>query len=112
MAEFDRDAVIDEAQQVAYNALRVRRPSEGQAHHANVVHAAIPGTLPVIVAAALAPIEVLHSMQRAIYQRRDALGDDYLCEFQFCRGCNAEWPCPTAQAIADTKAKAGVPCPD
>lgn len=108
MAEFDRDAVIDEAQQVAYNALRVRRPSEGQAHHANVVLAAIPGTLPGIVAATLAPIEALHSMKRTVYLRRDAQGDDHWDEVQFCRGCSADWPCPTAQAIADIKAKAGV----
>ena len=52
---------------------------------------ATAAALPVIVAATLAPIEALHGPS----------GWSSIC------GCGEAKPCPTAQAIADIKAKAG-----
>lgn len=55
--------------------------------------------LPVIAAGVLAPLRELHAMTLTTYWRRDAQGDDYRDDVQFCRGCSADWPCLTVRTL-------------
>ena len=75
----DRDALIEKAKISIYN--HVEDADWGNAYDAAAA------ALPVIVDAALAPIEALHSL-------------NVVALLQFCRGCSGDWPCPTAQAVA------------
>ncbi len=108
MADFDREAVTEQAARAQHhNRTDLDNFDRLKTIQRRSWMEDTAAALPVIVAATLAPIEALHSMKRTVYLRRDAQGDDHWDEVQFCRGCSADWPCPTAQAIADIKAKAG-----
>lgn len=113
MADFDRDAVIEQAAQIAWDTgspLSLKRwnelPKDVRTHSVEREYAA--DMLPVIAADVLAPIKALHPMLTNQVMWRDSAGDDHIEKRRFCGHCKRVWPCPTAQAIADIEAKAGV----
>lgn len=124
MTTFDRDATI---YRTAREVFDEEEPSEGNFD-------AIYLALPLIAADVLAPLKTLHQRvglhnpadecccpDRDVHEigydedgEPACLTEDPIC--WICAECYhddpgldpAEWPCPTAQAIADIEAKAGV----
>ena len=87
MTAFDRDAAIDAARSAV-----AKFPADVP------LRAQWMAAARVFVDAALAPVVALHFARQG----------DLDPTFKYCPECQHEWPCPTAQAIADIKAKAGV----
>ena len=88
MTTFDPEATIERAAE-AIAAKSAIRPTV-----CSFDVASARAALSTIAADVLAPIEALHQQ----------------CEhpFKACHTCEVRYPCPTAQAVADIKAKAGV----
>lgn len=95
MTAFDRQQVIEDAARAMHNTagqwpwerLSTEEPLWAEGWRGNAKAA-----LPVIVAAVLKPIRELHREQ-----------------FQFCRDCDADYPCPTVRLLdqIETDSKGG-----
>ena len=90
---FNRQKIIEAAAKAIHDAACTFHSDRGISvgHYSIEMHAAQDAALvlPVIVAAALKPIRELHREQ-----------------FQFCRDCDADYPCPTIQLCDEIESSA------
>ena len=92
MTAIDRQQIIEDAAKAEWAAVWPSIPYEtSPGAHADFAKGTA-AALPVIVAAVLKPIRELHREQ-----------------FQFCRDCDADYPCPTIQLCdaIESSAKGG-----
>lgn len=87
MTAIDRQQIIEDAAKLSY-AAHFRNATPDPVELA-IERDGLRAALPVIVAAVLKPIRELHREQ-----------------FQFCRDCDADYPCPTIRLLDEIEAAA------
>lgn len=89
MTAIDRQQIIEDAAKAEWAAVWPGIPYETSPDAHAAFAKGIAAAFPVIVAAVLKPIRELHREQ-----------------FQFCRDCDADYPCPTIQLCDEIESSA------